>query len=56
MTNDYTRAVLSKAERLSRLETAAALLPGRDLRALFFAALAALMMFFPTLSAAQALL
>lgn len=56
MMNDYTRAVLSRAGELHRLETAAAALPqgtGFDFRAGWAAILAALISLIPSVSAAQ---
>lgn len=59
MTNDYTRGVLARADELHRLEAAAAALPQGGvvlLRAGWAAALAALLMMIPSISAAQMLL
>lgn len=59
MMNDYTRDVLQRAGDLQRLEHAAAALPQGStilLRAGWAAALAALMMMIPSISAAQMIL
>lgn len=57
--NEYTRKVLSRAGELSRLEAAVSAMPRGSilaLRAGWAAALAALMLMIPSISAAQMIL
>lgn len=59
MTNEYTRGVLRRAQELQRLEAAAVAMPQGSvvpLRAGWAAALAALLMMIPSISAAQMIL
>lgn len=56
--NDYTRAVINRAQELQRLEHAAVALrvSSRDVRGWVAAAVAALMSLIPAISAAQIML
>ena len=59
MTNEYTQSVLQRAKELQRLEAAALATPQGStvlLRAGWAAALAALLMMIPSISAAQMIL